>query len=937
MNGPRWTSLRTTLLATGAVVLALALLEAGVIPKQATQRASDVLQLVLALGGTAACLLAAPRGNGAARAFWTALGLGCLAWAGGQVSWVTRGAPFSPEATYAEADVLFTTSTALFLVGYVLRPGRKRSLAAAIDVVVLAIAMVYTFCQVALVHLLAGDAVAYEAWSTFAFDLRGLALLPAILWAYHYSESPWKALHAQLAPAFVLLQLGGVITNQSFDAGTSTPYHPGFYDLPWTLPFVWIALVAGHFRPEPWIEPKAPSVAPTWRRARRATVMAFVSVLLFPLLHVLVAWQEQPQSPLARWRAAIALLGTLLVAGLYLLRQMLVLRQAEKALREGEERYRALLDSGTDAVGVYGPDRRVHYVSGAIAALGGYRPEDRIGRDALDVIHPDDEERALTDLALVLRASGERVRGSYRFRSRDGQWRDLEVDIVNRLDEPAVRGIVANFRDVTQRRRAEEERERSLSLLEATLDATADGILVVDPDGRIERFNQKFAAMWRIPPELLGPGDNERALGFVLEQLQEPARFLDRVRMLSEQLETESFDTLRFRDGRVFERYALPQRLAGEVVGRVLSFRDVSERARAEQAMARLVAIIEATPDFVGTSDALGHPLYINRAGRRMVGLADDATLAERHIAEFHPPPAAAHLLEDAIPRALREGVWSGESTLRHHDGHEIPVLQVLLAHRSPGGEVDFLSSIARDISQRMQAEQELRRSHTMAALGSLVAGVAHEVRNPLFGISSTLDAFEARFGGKDDQRPYVAVLRQQLDRLTGLMNDLLEYAKPTRLELQQGRLEDVVAHARDACALLKEAAAVTIDARFAPDLPPLRMDQRRLGQVFRNLLENALQHSPAGGRVRVDARRVQRQGAAWVECSVEDDGPGFQREDLPHLFEPFFTRRHGGTGLGLSIVQRILTDHGGSITAQNREEGGARLTLFFPATLREA
>jgi PAS domain S-box-containing protein len=320
-----------------------------------------------------------------------------------------------------------------------------------------------------------------------------------------------------------------------------------------------------------------------------------------------------------------------------------------------------------------------------------------------------------------------------------------------------------------------------------------------------------------------------------------------------------------------------------------------------------------------------------------MVGLADDATLAERHIAEFHPPPAAVRLLEEAIPRALREGVWSGENTLRHRDGREIPVLQVVLAHRSPAGEVDFLSTIARDISQRMQAEQELRRSHTMAALGSLVAGVAHEVRNPLFGISSTLDTFEARFGGRDDHRQYLAVLRQQLDRLTSLMNDLLEYAKPTRLELEQGRLDDVVAHARDACAPLQERAAVTIDARLSPDLPPLRMDPRRLGQVFRNLFENALQHSPPGGRVRLEARRVQLRGASWVECSVEDDGPGFQGEDLLHLFEPFFTRRHGGTGLGLSIVQRIVTDHGGSIAAANRKEGGARLTLLLPETLSAA
>jgi signal transduction histidine kinase len=109
-------------------------------------------------------------------------------------------------------------------------------------------------------------------------------------------------------------------------------------------------------------------------------------------------------------------------------------------------------------------------------------------------------------------------------------------------------------------------------------------------------------------------------------------------------------------------------------------------------------------------------------------------------------------------------------------------------------------------------------------------------------------------------------------------------------------------------------------------------MDQRRLAQVFQNLLENALQHTPTGGRVRLEARLVHGQGAR-VECSIEDDGPGFEPDDLPHLFEPFFSRRHGGTGLGLSIVQRIVTDHGGSITAHNRLPAGAGFTVSLPVT----
>jgi signal transduction histidine kinase len=163
-------------------------------------------------------------------------------------------------------------------------------------------------------------------------------------------------------------------------------------------------------------------------------------------------------------------------------------------------------------------------------------------------------------------------------------------------------------------------------------------------------------------------------------------------------------------------------------------------------------------------------------------------------------------------------------------------------------------------------------------------------------------------------------------------MNDLLEYAKPTGLQLKAGRLEDVVGEAVAACSALLERSGATIDTRLAPDLPPLRMDERRLGQVFRNLLENALQHAPSGGQIRLEARVVQRRGRTWAECSIEDDGPGFKPEDLPRVFEPFFTRRHGGTGLGLSIVQRIVSDHGGSITARNRVPKGASITIELPA-----
>jgi diguanylate cyclase (GGDEF)-like protein/PAS domain S-box-containing protein len=133
-----------------------------------------------------------------------------------------------------------------------------------------------------------------------------------------------------------------------------------------------------------------------------------------------------------------------------------------------------------------------------------------------------------------------------------------------------------------------EERQRAVSLLEATLESTADGILVVDREGAIVSFNREFVRMWRIPDEVIETGDDQRALAFVVEQLTEPDSFLEKVRDLYEQPDAESYDVLDFADGRVFERYSRPQRVGGESVGRVWSFRDITERRRFESELQHL-------------------------------------------------------------------------------------------------------------------------------------------------------------------------------------------------------------------------------------------------------------------------------------------------------------------------------------------------------------
>lgn len=240
---------------------------------------------------------------------------------------------------------------------------------------------------------------------------------------------------------------------------------------------------------------------------------------------------------------------------------------------------------------------------------------------------------------------------------------------------------------------------------------------------------------------------------------------------------------------------------------------------------------------------------------------------------------------------------------------------------------------IAQDVTDRLARETQQRRQEMLVALGALVAGVAHEVRNPLFTISSCLAALEERLAGKTEHAEIFEALHRERDRLTSLMQALLDYGKPLKTELRPGSLVEMMDELRGTCcAPLADERRVELAVSWGPSLPRVSMDYGSLYQAFRNLMENAVQHAPEGGRVSLRLWRDED----WVECEVRDDGPGFAPADLPHVFEPFFSRRRGGTGLGLAIARRVVEEHGGTLEAASHPEGGAVLRVRLPVAENE-
>lgn len=256
-------------------------------------------------------------------------------------------------------------------------------------------------------------------------------------------------------------------------------------------------------------------------------------------------------------------------------------KETESALRDNEEKFRSVAEQSPNMIFIR-QGERIIYANKKCEDVMGYQVEEFYGPrfSFLHLIHPEDAPLIRRHLGFSQKNKGISSR-EYRLLTKNKK--TLHVIVTSKpiclKNGWAIMGIVT---DITERQWAENEQKQSLSLLKATLESTADGILVVNRFGRITGFNEPFMKMWKIPKSILAAHDDQKALAFVLKQLKDPKKFLSKVNWLYNHPTEDSFDSIEFKDGRIFERYSRPQRIEGYAVGRVWSFRDVTLRKNME-------------------------------------------------------------------------------------------------------------------------------------------------------------------------------------------------------------------------------------------------------------------------------------------------------------------------------------------------------------------
>ena len=237
---------------------------------------------------------------------------------------------------------------------------------------------------------------------------------------------------------------------------------------------------------------------------------------------------------------------------------------------------------------------------------------------------------------------------------------------------------------------------------------------------------------------------------------------------------------------------------------------------------------------------------------------------------------------------------------------------------------------IARGLARRFQEHQRvLHRAEQLAAVGQLAAGIAHEVRNPLTGIKMLVEAAVRPVAPTPLATADLELVRDEISRLERLVQELLDYAKPSPLARRRQDVRPTVARAAEVVAA--HAAAAGVSVQVTTDVYPLfaAVDPDRFMSLLTNLLHNALDATPRGGRVVVD---TARSPDGLIRVRVTDTGPGLPAELADTLFTPFATTKAGGTGLGLAVARRVAEDHGGTLVAES-VVGGARFTLIIPPT----
>lgn len=617
-------------------------------------------------------------------------------------------------------------------------------------------------------------------------------------------------------------------------------------------------------------------------------------------------------------------------------------RKAAQDLAERELLFRSILNNVGIGLNLVAADGTIRFANTGFDRMLGYEPGSLTGRNVEDLTHPDDRFATMYRLSRMESLGPSGLSYEKRYITRDGG--DLETAVTFSLkprvgdQEPL---LVTVVQDLTDQRAREKAIAFQNSLLRIQQEASPDGILVTDADGRLHAWNRNFRDMWQVPEELLEQGEVVPVLGHIATCVAGGAR---------EEGEDPGWLRRRLIDGRVIDTQDRELRdEAGLFFGHVWFFRDVTQRLAAETAVreseARYRALVEQSPEaiVVYSGERL---LFANKAARTLFGFDAET--------DDDVPVSAVQNVTDMVSPAVREQVrealrtssttpWNGiQEELQRRDGSLFDAWIISAPIRVK--DEPAAQAVIRPLDAGQGVRGRLMQTAKMATLGQMAASVAHELSQPLNILSMGLEGIRLRQARGTATPEEIAEKLEMASRQCGRMAEIIDHIRVfSRSSKARCVPFDACGPVRAAVELMtpvfqREGLVLEVDA---PDRAGVvEGNPLDLEQVIINLLKNAFDallelRAEGGGdpgwvpaaRVRVEPDAIGRH----LTIEVSDTGEGIPDHLLQDIFEPFFTTKGEGvgTGLGLSICMNSITKMGGVLRAENRD--GAVFIIRMP------